>query len=489
MKKSIIKKESSPKNIALIKAVLLFSAFLAMLNETAMNVALSGFTEIFNVSVSTVQWLTTGFMLVTTIIVPITAFIIQRFTTRQLFFSSMFLLIIGSLTGGSAQIFGVLLIGRLIQAAGSSILLNLLINTMLVLTPPYKRGTAMGLVSLVILFAPAISPTLSGLIIQTFSWRWLFLGLIPLFIFISILSYFVLKNVTETIKGKVDWLSVFLSIIAFGGILDGITNIGDASSNLINKTLPLLIGAVGLGFFVWRQLSIKNPLLELRILKKYPIFTLGTLINVFSLMTVFAIIILIPMYLEKALGLTTFITGLIMLPGGILNGLASPVVGRIYDKTGPRPLIIPGIILMIIFSWLFSIITASTGITLIIVLHCCILISAAMVMTPAQTNSLNQLSSQYYSHGTAIMNTMGQLAGGLGTAVYICLMSINQQHYLQNISNITKNIQENAVVYGFNQAFRFGAFLLIIALIISLFIKHPISAKENCDKNIQQSDL
>lgn len=468
-------------NPSLIKALLLITAFFAMLNETSMNVALSNFGNLFNVSVSTVQWLTTGFMLVTTIVVPVTAFILQRFTTRQIYFSAMLLLIVGAIVSGTAQIFGVLLAGRMMQAVGSSFLLNLLINTVLVLTPPHKRGAALGLVSLVVLFAPAISPTLSGLVMQTFGWRWLFFGVIPFFVITAIVACFALKDLAETNKIKIDLVSIILSAVAFGGILIGISNITGTGAKITFIFIPLLIGAASLVLFAWRQLHVEKPLLELRVLK-YSVFTLGALMNVLSVMTVFGVIVLIPMYLERVLGLSAFVTGLVLLPGGLLNGFVSPIAGRIYDKHGPKPLIIPGFILMMIMSWSFSTITASTNLILIIIMDCCILTAAAMVMTPSQTNSLNQLPRDNYPHGTAIMNTMVQLAGSLGTAIYISILSVSQQHYLQSAGNVTTAIQQRGLTYGFNHAFRFGAFLLIAGLAISLFVKKS-SSVQACEES------
>jgi drug resistance transporter, EmrB/QacA subfamily len=462
--------------------ILLLTAFFAMLNETSINIALSRFSEIFNVSLSTVQWLTTGFMLVMTVVLPVTAYIIQRYTTRQIYFAALSLIVVGAVAAGAAPVFMILLAGRLVQAAGTCILMALLNNTVLVLTPPHERGAAMGLVSLVAMFAPAIAPTLSGLVIQSVSWRWIFWGLMPLFILMAAFAYVNLKNVSETSWGRLDWLSLILSVAAFGGILYGITSVGEIGSGFNQVVVPLAIGAEGLLLFVRRQLRIEKPLLDMRAFT-YPMFTLGMLMIIFSVMTVFAVMVLSPMYLERALGLPTFITGLIILPGGLLNGLAAPVVGRIYDRVGPKLVVIPGVVLMTAIAWVFSTISTSTGIGLFIALHCCILISIAMIMIPAQTNGLNHLPVHLYPHGTAIMTTLMQLAGGLGTATYVSIMSINQQHYLQYANPATANLQQNALVYGFNHAFQFGGLLLIAALVLALFIRSPFSITDGSPAN------
>lgn len=472
MKKNIALKRTDRLDPGLV--ALLLAALFAVLNETSVNIALSNFSEIFHVSVSTTQWLTSGFLLVMTVVLPTTAFIMQSFTTRQIFFTSMSLVGCGAIIAGAAPVFWVLLFGRLIQAAGTCVLIALLNNSILILTPPHKRGTALGLSGLVVSFSPAIAPTLSGLIMQQLNWRFIFWGLIPFYLIVAVLAYMNLKNISATSKQKLDWLSVLLSIVAFGGIVRGISSVG-VTGSYISALMPLLIGIAGLALFAWRQMRIEKPLLELRVLK-YPMFTLGIIMVAFCLMTLFGVVVLVPIFLQGVYGLSIFVTGLAMLPGGLLNGLASPISGHIYDKVGPKPLIIPGVILMAATSWLLSMVSSSTNIGLFIAMHCCILISIAFVMPSSQTNGLNQLPPPLYPHGIAVMSTVMQLAGALGTATYVSIMSVNQQHYLQSAHSAAVNLQENALIYGINHAFQFCALLLMVGLVVALFIKRPLLA-------------
>ena len=476
MKESVIEKETI--NTGLIKGILLLTAFFAMLNETSVNVALKNFMDVFNISVSTAQWLISGFMLIMTIVVPVTAFIIKSFSTRKIYFTSMYLLIVGTLLSGLATTFSILLVGRLVQATGTCVLMSLLINSMLVLTPPQKRGGAMGMVGLVALFAPAISPTLAGIVIQIFGWRWIFLGLLPILIMLLLIAMNNLKNVTEPIAGKIDVISIILSIVAFGGILAGISGVGENGKVNITTLTPLLVGVVFLILFIWRQLTIKDPLLELRVFKN-PMYAFGMIMIFFSLMTIFGIVLLVPMFLQGALGITASVAGLIMLPGGMLNGIASPLVGRLYDKFGPKPFVILGALLMMVVCLGLSFIDSKISIGTFISLHCLILISAAMIMTTSQANGLNQLPHSLYPHGTAIMSTLMQLAGGLGSAVYIMLLSINQHKYLETSSEAGDTLNKNALIYGFNQTFKVAAMILIINFIISLFVKRSIAKSEH----------
>jgi len=457
----------------LIKLTLIASAFIAFLNETALNVALANFMNIFNVSVSTVQWLTTGFMLVMTIVIPVTAFINQRFTTRQIFFTAMSLLLAGTLVSGLAPNFSVLLAGRLLQAAATCTLMSLMTITMLLLTPPHQRGTAMGIVGLVLLFAPALSPSLAGFILYSFSWRWLFLGMVPFILAFMVLANKTLTNVTETSKGRIDWLSFFLSTIAFGGILYGLSSLGHTGIGSANVLFPLGAGILFLVMFAWRQLHLDDPFLDLKVFT-YPMFTLGVLLVIFDIMTAFAVALLTPMFLQEVFGLSTFAVGLALLPGGLLNGIVSPLIGRIFDKVGPKPLVIPGLLLMLIVSWLFSGVSASTSLSIFILMYCGIMLGVTLVMAPAQTNGLNQLPRSLYPHGTAIMSTLQQLGGGLGTAIFVSIMSLYQQHYLAQAAPFSEDVTKAAFTYGFNQAFFYCALLLIAVLAMTLFIKRPL---------------
>ena len=464
-------------NPALIKLILLLSAFFAMLNETSVNVAMSNFMGIFGVSVSTVQWLTSGFMLTMTIVVPITAFIIGRFSTRRIYFFNMALLIAGSVIAGLSPNFWVLLAGRLIQAVGTCSLMSLLMNTVLILTPPAQRGAAMGLVGLVNLFAPAISPTLAGIVVQTIGWRWLFLGLTPLFAALTLMALPLLTNITEPQKDSIDLPSILLSVMAFGGILYGIIYIGEQPAKDLRAFFPLFIGAIGLALFAWRQFSIPKPLLDLRVFK-YPMFTLGMAMMVICTMSIFGIVLLSPMFLQQGLGLSVFAAGMILLPGGLLNGVLSLVAGRLYDKIGPKALITIGVLAAILVAFGFSSISATIGIGLFIALHCAFLVAITLINTPAQTNGLNQLPKNLYAHGTAIMITLMQLAGGLGTAIFVTIMSTKQRGFIQRSGASATKAAQGGLVFGFNQAFLFCMFLLIAGLVVSLFIKHSLRAEE-----------
>lgn len=302
-------------NTKKILFVILLGGFISMLNETALNIAFPHIMLEYSISAGTVQWLTTIYVLVSGIVFLISAFLIQRFSTRKLFLSSMVFLIIGTIVSGVSTNFPVLFAGRVIQAVGTGILVPLVFNSVLVLIPREKMGLVMGIVSLVVLSAPMFAPVLMGFLMGVMDWHWFFLMVLVFFVATTILGLSLLKNITETSHPKLDILSVILAAIGFTGIIMGFSGLGDYGLSL-NVTIPMIIGVLSIIIFAMRQLSLEHPLLNLHVFK-YPFFTIGIIINVFNVMVVFAVVILLPMYLQNALGSTSFIASLVMLPGSI----------------------------------------------------------------------------------------------------------------------------------------------------------------------------
>ncbi|WP_107728280.1 DHA2 family efflux MFS transporter permease subunit [Desmospora activa] len=459
---------------------LIVGAFFAILNETLLNVAYTDLIEELEVTAATIQWLATGFMLVVGVLVPVTALLNQWFTTRQMFFGAMILFTIGTFVCGISPNFSILLIGRLIQAGGTGLLLPVMMNTILVLYPPHERGGAMGTIGLVIMFAPAIGPTLSGLIVETLHWRWLFFLVLPFALLSIVVSSIYLKNVWEVTKPKVDIISILLSTLGFGGVVFGFSSAGEGNGGWMSPEvyIPLGVGGISLLLFLWRQLKVKEPLLDVRAFQ-YPMFSLATVQLMIMMMTLFSTIIILPMFLQGAATLSAFITGLILLPGGILNGFISPVVGRLFDKYGPRMLVIPGTIIVMVVMWFIAGITPTTSIPALILLHSLLMIGIAMVMMPVQTNGLNQLPRRYYPHGTAILNTLQQVAGAIGVALFISIMTAGQSKYMASVSDPTAPIRQvEALTAGVQGAFSIGMIFAVVGFVLALFIKRSAAHPE-----------
>ncbi|WP_429810039.1 DHA2 family efflux MFS transporter permease subunit [Cohnella laeviribosi] len=454
-----------------IVAVLIIGAFVAILNETLLNIAFPDLVHEFGIQLSTVQWLSTAYMLVIGVLVPVTALLQQWFTTRQMFLSALLLFLAGTVICGFAPVFEVMLVGRIVQALGTGLMLPVMMNTMLIIFPPEERGGAMGMIGLVIMFAPAVGPTLSGLIIDVLNWRWLFFLVIPLAVFAVIFSAIYLKNVSTITRPKVDFLSILLSTVGFGCIVYGFSKAGESSWSEPVVGWCIGIGIVALLFFVWRQLTMKEPMLDLRAFK-YPMFTIAAILLIVVIMSLFSTMALLPFFLQGVLLYSVFKSGLVLLPGGVVNGIMSPVAGKLFDKFGPRVLVIPGLVLVCTATWLFSGISASAGAGYVIFLHVVMLIGISLVMMPTQTTGLNQLPPHLYPHGTAIMNTLQQVFGAIGMALFMSILSSGQKNYLANAGNPQDpQTVVASLVAGLQDAFTVGGVFSLIALVVAFFLK------------------
>ncbi|MBR0009875.1 MULTISPECIES: lincomycin efflux MFS transporter Lmr(B) [Bacillus] len=466
-------KASQQYKVMPIMISLLLAGFIGMFSETALNIALTDLMKELNITAATVQWLTTGYLLVLGILVPVSGLLLQWFTTRQLFTVSLIFSIIGTLIAALAPSFPFLLAARIVQALGTGLLLPLMFNTILVIFPPHKRGAAMGTIGLVIMFAPAIGPTFSGLVLEHLNWHWIFWISLPFLVLALVFGIAYMQNVSETTKPKIDVLSIILSTIGFGGIVFGFSNAGEGSGGWSSPTVivSLIVGVVGLILFSIRQLTMKQPMMNLRAFK-YPMFILGVIMVFICMMVILSSMLLLPMYLQGGLVLTAFASGLVLLPGGILNGFMSPVTGRLFDKYGPKWLVIPGFVIVTVVLWFFSNVTTTSTAVLIIILHTCLMIGISMIMMPAQTNGLNQLPREFYPDGTAIMNTLQQMAGAIGTAVAVSIMAAGQHDYMSTVKNpADPAVIPQALTAGVQHAFVFTMIVAIIGLIGAFFMK------------------
>ncbi|MGE8203017.1 DHA2 family efflux MFS transporter permease subunit [Heyndrickxia sp. NPDC080065] len=471
----------------LLLFVLLFGSFLSILNQTILNVALPDLMKQFEVSATTIQWLSTGFMLVNGILVPVTAFLMKRFTTRQLFISSMALLLVGTFINAIAPNFAFLLTGRLIQAAGAGIIMPLLMMVVLVVFPEEGRGTAMGLIGLAMIFAPAIGPTLAGVIIEHFSWRWLFIGMFPLVAIVVALAFKYLVNVSETSKSKLDIISIILSTAGFGGILYGFSIAGDKGWGSALVLSYLVCGAIFLILFCWRQLTSTDPLLNLRVFKDR-MFTMTTLILILNTMVMYADMILLPIYLQSSRGYTVLETGLLLLPGALLNALMSPVTGRLFDRFGAKPLALIGLIFIIAASWGVTNLSETTSYSYLMIRTIILRIGMSFLTMPITAAGLNTLPKHLNTHGSAVSNTVRQVAGAIGTALVVTIMTTKTKSHAAklihsaDIHSKSQLIKESSIL-GTSDAYMFTAILGILAFFVTIFMpKRNVGSKTKTER-------
>lgn len=460
-----------------IVAVLISGAFVAILNQTLLATALPRFMEDLNLSANTAQWLTTIFMLVNGIMIPITAFLIQKFTTRALFLTAMGLFGFGTLICAVAPNFPVLMAGRIIQASGAGIMMPLMQTVLFAIFPLEKRGTAMGMFGLVIAFAPAIGPTLSGWIVDHYPWRVLFEMILPIAVADLIVAYFILKNVTEQTQPKLDILSIILSSFGFGGLLYGFSTAGNTGWASVQVIVPLIAGAVVLGLFIWRQLKLKEPILEFRVFQS-AMFSLNTAIGMIVFMVMIGGTTILPIYMQDMHSYSAVESGLMLLPGAAVMGFMSPITGRIFDKFGAKWLALTGLIIVTITTFMFTNLTTETTFVYLAVVNAVRMFGVAMVMMPVTTAALNQLPQRLIPHGTAMNNTMRQVAGSIGTAVLVTVMTNSalnpKQHGVQGL------------VHGVNIAFIVASVIGILGVILSLFIKRMRSEQDTREKKPQK---
>ncbi|WP_078391281.1 MDR family MFS transporter [Shouchella patagoniensis] len=440
-------------------AVLLIGAFVAILNQTLLTTALPHLMVDLQINENAAQWVTTIFMLVNGIMIPITAFLIEKFTTRSLFLTAMMLFGIGTLLCAVSPSFSILLVGRIIQAAGAGIMMPLMQTVFLLIFPKEKRGTAMGMVGLVISFAPAIGPTLSGWLVESYHWTILFWIILPIVIIDIIAAIFIMKNVTTIRHPKLDIFSIILSTLGFGGLLFAFSNAGQASWGNPTVYLPLIVGIITLVLFINRQLKLPQPVLEFRVFT-YPVFSLTTAIGMLVFISLVGPATLLPIFMQNMQGYTAFETGLTILPGAVLMGIMSPITGRIFDRIGARSLAITGLSLIFITSLLYTNLSEETSLLYLTIVYAVRMFGLSLVMMPVTTAGINVLPRHLIPHGTAMNNTMRQVSGSIGTAILVSIMTASAE------------TQENeAMIEGVNNAFIVAAVVAFLSLILSFFIK------------------
>lgn len=448
------------KNLPLL-AVLLSGAFITILNQTLLATALPPIMKDLNINESTVQWLQSIFMLVNGIMIPITAFLIGKFTTRSLFLTAMATFAAGTLIGAFSPNFSFLLAGRVLQGAGAGIMMPLLQTIMFLIFPVSQRGKAMGMFGLVIAFAPAIGPSLSGYLVDHYPWRSVFYVVLPIAVVIIIAAYFLLRNITKLTNPQMDYMSIVLSTLGFGGLLYGFSvagNLGWLSPNVI---ISLAVGAVTLFLFINRQLKLEQPILEFRVFQ-YGVFSLATGLGMIVFASMIATTVILPLFMQNLLGFNALHSGLMLLPGAIVMGVMNPLTGMLFDKYGAKWLLRAGFAILTVTTFFFANLSQDTTFTYLAVLNAIRMIGIAMVMMPSTTLGLNQLPNHLISHGTAMNNTFRQISGAVGTAVLVTI----------TITAASDNSVAGAI-HGVNIAFLVAGSIAAFGLLLSFAIRNP----------------
>jgi len=452
--------------------LLLVAAFVAILNETTMGIAIPHLNTDLGIPPELGQWLTSAFMLTMAIVIPTTGFLLQRFTTRQVFIAAMSAFTLGTLVCLVAPGFAVLLVGRVIQAGGTGIMMPLLMTTIMNVVPPQSRGRMMGRVGLVISLAPAIGPTLAGAVLNVTSWRVLFAIVLPIAIIALAMGAKWMTNLGETTTAPIDVLSIILSALGFGGVVYGLSQFGGegGSGGATIGVVALVVGAVGLALFVWRQLVLQradDALLDLRVFRSRN-YTIAVIVMAVLAMSMFGTLVLLPQYLQNVAGLSPLNSGLILLPGSVLMGLLGPLMGRVYDARGTRVLLVPGTIMVSAALFFYSTVGEHTPWWLLVAAQTVMSVGLAMSFTPLFSSSLGSLRRHLYSHGSAALNTIQQVGGAAGvallTVVYSSILHAGEQEGLETAA---------AGAPGARLAFLIAALISLGAVALSAFVRKP----------------
>ena len=448
----------------LVLGTLVLAATVMLLNETTLSVALPVIMDSFGVTAATAQWLTTGFMLTMAVVIPTTGFVIERLTTRQVFITAFVFFLGGTLVAALAPIFPALLGGRVLQAAGTALIMPLLMTTVMNVVPPSMRGSFVGMIS-----APAFGPTVSGFILNYFSWHFVFWFMVPFVVFILLVGVKYISNVGESTEKPFDIISVPLAAIGFGGLVYALS---DIETLMAGSFVPIIVGVaaiIALVAFVLRQLSLgkrDQAFLDLRVFA-VPGFAIAIVLIMVIFGLLLGLVTVLPIYLQKAILVTTAVSGLVVMPGGLLQGLAAPFIGRLYDRVGVRPLMIPGIIVVAISTGLLAWAAYQRfGPIAMAMLYVLFEVGIAFGITPLYTASLSSLPAHLYSHGSATLSTAQQLASAIGVAILVAVLT------QQTNSKVAAGAPlVDATAHGATSAFLVATILAVVAVLLSFFIK------------------
>ncbi len=469
---SSVDAEKTPLVIKLLVA----ATFVVILNETIMINAIPRLMDDFDVTARDAQWISSIFMLMMAAVIPVTGWFLQRVTTRAAYRVAMTTFGIGTLICGIAPVFELLLVGRAVQAAGTAVMMPLLMTTVMTVVPEQARGRVMGNMMLAISVAPAMGPALSGLILQLGSWRLIFAFVLPVAVVVSVLGLRQLANVGETQTAPVSWSSVAMAAFGFAALVYGLSEVGARSAGQLAVFIGL--GAALVTMFVLWQLRLQrvgSPLLDLRALK-HRTFTVTLVLMSVGFMAFLGSMILLPLYLQDLRGLSAMQTGLLVMPGGLAMGLLGPRVGAVYDRIGARPLVIPGSVVMVVVLFTMSrVIDADTPYALILGLHVVLMVSLASIFTPMFTLGLSSLTPELYSHGSSILGTLQQVAGAVGTAAIVVILE-NRSESLAAGGATASEAFVGGLQWAFVAGSAFGA--VVVALSLLLPAKSELPAAE-----------
>ncbi len=453
--------ELTDRQRTLIFINILISCIASYMLVTALTTALPSIVRDFQIPVTTGQWITSGYTLAMGVMMPLTAYLITRFPARRLYIFAIVLFLLGLAVSMLSPNFPIMMVGRICQACGNGILTAMAEVILLSIYPAERKGTIMGWYGLAIGAAPVIAPTLAGLIVDSHSWRLIFLAAIVIMLVSLGSALKVFKNVLDTREKKFDMSSFILSVFTFGGITLGVGNIGGVGAVSTSVALPLAIGVVAGIFFVYRQFHSEAPFLDLRILRfrDYALAAAGSILLFFVMM---GAAILLPLYVQMIMGRSATISALTILPGSLAAVVMSPFAGRIFDKVGIKPLFVVGAALTLVSNLGMFLITMDTPLWVAAVLNVLRYTTVGCLLTPLITWGAGGVDKTLTAHATALLASLRTVAGAIGTAVFVGIMTLSQNRSLERLG-------EKALIHGLNITFLWMTGFTVLMLVIAVF--------------------
>jgi DHA2 family lincomycin resistance protein-like MFS transporter len=466
-----------PTRPGLLIAIIVLAAFVMILNETTLSNALPDLMKEFSVDADVAQWLTTAFMLTMAVVIPMTGYLMARIPGRVLYIIAVALFVVGSIIATAAPAFWALLVARIIQASGTALIMPMLMTTIMVLIPAERRGAMMGLVGIVMAVGPAIGPTYAGVVLQIATWRWIFGTMIVLGLIALVVGGWQMRSFQPTSRPPFDIFSAVLSAVGFAAAIYGLSKLSDLADGFPTQSVIfLIIGVIVLAVFFTRQNGLMKrqeageqvtPLMNTSPLKTRE-YVLSLALMLLSFCTLFGFIILMPIFAQSVLGLSPLQTGLVTLPGGIVMGALGPVAGRIYDGRGTRPMISVGALLLLVAMLLMMTLNEDKNVWFLIIAALVLNLGLSFLMTPLMSNALAAVPVHLSAHGSSILNTLQQLAGAAGTALFVAVMGIGSSH-----SNSAPPF--GPMIDGVRVAFLMGAIIAAVVLVLSILVKIDVS--------------
>lgn len=450
------------KNLVIF--IVTFGAFLASLGQSLLTSSVPVISVTFRVSEVMGEWLTTSYILVLGIVSALTAFLINRIPTKKLFSASMILFLFGCIISLISPNFYILLGSRIIQAIGAGVLLPLAQVVVIHLFPREQHGRAFSVIGIIVAFAPAIGPTLAGLLIDNFGWKSIFVLLMILSALTLILGIMFLVNVGENFSDKLDVLSVFLYGIGFSTIMLGVTKLSESNTNLFFSILPCLVGVLSLAYFVFRSLKLEHPLLKLQLFKNKE-FSFPFILIVICYLASMSGVIQLPLYVQTARGISATVSGMVMLPAAIITFIATPIGGKLLDSRGSRFVAILGMTFLLIGSIPFCFFGNNTPLFIVASSYAIRNFGMTLALNPLTAYCVGGLKGADISHGNAIIASMRQMFGTLGSTALVSIASI---------ASTSNKID----VFGLNISFLIQTVLFIVGLILAILCVKSTSTQK-----------